>query len=373
MQGDTRLRVMTDLESRSGSQLSKFFTAHGYGSQYDAPRLQNSSKAAKMAAVLQAAERDGRDEELLNAACAHFGIEVASTAKALRESGEQARQVRAWVDVLATRPILQVANNSDAPIRDLVPTILVWSDATGTSLGGSPFWKRALAELPPFSAFAWRIDYLGEAARDTAAKTELHLDFDDAAGQRWRLGHDSVAAIPANAVALQYVDLGERPQPVDDLKLPESVSAQAAPSAERSVFLSYVREDAALVDRLQAFLETNGVTVWRDRDSLIPGENWKATIRRMITESCFAFIACFSSASVSKTKSYMNEELSLARDELRSRNTTNWFVPVMLTDCTLPDLDIGSHGTLADIEQCRLYSDWDRETRRLLTAIRRLA
>lgn len=367
------MRVMTDLESRSGGQLSKFFTAHGYGKQYDAPRLQNSSKAAKVAAVLQAAEREGQDEELLSAACAHFDIEILSPPTALRVPGDQARQVRAWVDVFAAPPILQVANNSDAPIRDLVPTVLVWSETTGASLGGTPFWKHALAELPPFSAFAWRIDHLGEAARDTASKTELHLDFDDAAGQRWRLGHDSVAAIPKNAVALQYVDLTERPQPVEDLKLPESVSAQAAPSAERSVFLSYVREDAALVDRLQHFLETKGVTVWRDRDSLIPGENWKTTIRRMITEGCFAFIACFSSASVTKAKSYMNEELSLARDELRSRNTTNWFVPVMLTDCTLPDLDIGLHGRLTDIEQCRLYSDWDRETRRLLTAIRRLA
>src|SRR5579863_3164965 len=42
------------------------------------------------------------------------------------------------------------------------------------------------------------------------------------------------------------------------------------------VFISYVREDAAAVDRLQRRLEVAGIRVWRDTADLSPGEDWAA-------------------------------------------------------------------------------------------------
>jgi len=38
-------------------------------------------------------------------------------------------------------------------------------------------------------------------------------------------------------------------------------------------FLSYARQDAAMVDRIAADLKAKGIKVWLDRDSLNPGES----------------------------------------------------------------------------------------------------
>jgi len=69
-------------------------------------------------------------------------------------------------------------------------------------------------------------------------------------------------------------------------------------------FISYVREDGRRVDRLQTFLEANGVPVWRDTHDLWPGEDWRAKIREAIAADNLAFIACFSENSEMQEKSY---------------------------------------------------------------------
>ena len=74
-------------------------------------------------------------------------------------------------------------------------------------------------------------------------------------------------------------------------------------------FISYVREDSPRVDQLQKALEAAGIPVWRDTDSLWPGQDWRVKIRRAITDDTLAFIACFSHNSLNRAKSYQNEEL----------------------------------------------------------------
>ena len=44
---------------------------------------------------------------------------------------------------------------------------------------------------------------------------------------------------------------------------------------------------------------------------LWPGEDWRARIRRAITDNALLFIACFSKASISRRFGYQNEELVL--------------------------------------------------------------
>jgi hypothetical protein len=87
----------------------------------------------------------------------------------------------------------------------------------------------------------------------------------------------------------------------------------------RHAFISYVREDADHVDLLQRRLEKAGVRVWRDTADLWPGEDWQAKIRRAIQDDALVFIACFSRKSVARNRSYQNEELVLAVEELRRR------------------------------------------------------
>jgi hypothetical protein len=87
------------------------------------------------------------------------------------------------------------------------------------------------------------------------------------------------------------------------------------------VFISYIRDDQSIVDRLCEELQKRGVEVWLDRTSLQPGQRWKDAIRQAISQGSH-FMACFSSAYTSKDTSYMNEELTLAIEVLRNKYLT---------------------------------------------------
>jgi DNA-binding beta-propeller fold protein YncE len=140
------------------------------------------------------------------------------------------------------------------------------------------------------------------------------------------------------------------------------------------VFISYVREDSHRVDHLQRTLQAAGIPVWRDTADLWPGEDWRAKIRHAITDNALVFIACFSSASLARYRSYQNEELTLAIEQMRLRNPDDsWFVPVRFDECEIPDRDIGGGRTLMSIQRADLFGDRSEDgTARLVAAILRI-
>ena len=145
-------------------------------------------------------------------------------------------------------------------------------------------------------------------------------------------------------------------------------------NAPGHAFISYVREDAHDVDQLQRDLKAAGISVWRDTADLWPGEDWRAKIRRAITDNALVFIACFSSQSTARIKSYQREELALAIDQLRQRRPDDpWLIPVRFDDCPVPDLDLGAGRTLSSIQLADLFGD-RREVQmtRLLATVQRL-
>jgi hypothetical protein len=146
-----------------------------------------------------------------------------------------------------------------------------------------------------------------------------------------------------------------------------------ASADEGHVFISYVREDAERVDRLQRILEAAGVKVWRDTSDLWPGEDWRARIRNAITRNALVFVACFSNASEGKQVSGQNDELVLAVDQLRLRRPdTPWLVPVRFDDVEVPDLDLGAGRTLNSIQRADLIGDtWDHGAAKLVAAVLR--
>jgi hypothetical protein len=110
---------------------------------------------------------------------------------------------------------------------------------------------------------------------------------------------------------------------------------------EGKVFISYVSEDAALVTRLIHDLQEQGITVWHDKNSILPGEHWPNAIRNAIHNGT-AFVACFSSSYAKRSKTYMNEELLLALAEMRQMPKDRvWFIPVLISPCKVPDYEIG--------------------------------
>lgn len=128
--------------------------------------------------------------------------------------------------------------------------------------------------------------------------------------------------------------------------------------SDKHVFISYVREDSEQVDRLCDALERAGIPYWRDRNSLGPGDRWKRKIQEAIQSGSLVFLACFSTASVTRGKSYMNEELTIAVEEYRLRAPDRpWLVPVRLDDVEIPHRDLGAGASIGDINRSDLFGD----------------
>lgn len=135
------------------------------------------------------------------------------------------------------------------------------------------------------------------------------------------------------------------------------------------VFISHLHSNKTIVQRLCDELTSNGLNVWIDRNDIAPGMRWRQSIRRAIRDGAF-FIACFSKQYNERGRTYMNEELILAIEELRLRPTdTAWFIPVKLNRCEIPDRDIGAGATLQDLQYVELYQDWDAGIQRIVDAI----
>jgi hypothetical protein len=133
------------------------------------------------------------------------------------------------------------------------------------------------------------------------------------------------------------------------------------------VFIPYVREDADTVNSIARALRAYDVDVWLDKDDVRPGVRWADAIRQAIGEGAF-YIACFSTAYNARTRSYMNEELTLAIEELRQRATNQqWFIPVLLDQCEIPQRSIGAGETLRSLQWVRLYEDWNEGIARILS------
>lgn len=140
------------------------------------------------------------------------------------------------------------------------------------------------------------------------------------------------------------------------------------------MFISYVHEDASRVDDLQQELAAAGIPVWRDTDNLFPGQNWRTVIRRAISDGSLVFLACFSTNSASRLKTYQNEELLLAIDQIRLRRPdTPWLIPVRFDNCEIPDFDLGAGRTLASLQQADLFGPRRPETTsRLIQAVKQM-
>jgi hypothetical protein len=139
-------------------------------------------------------------------------------------------------------------------------------------------------------------------------------------------------------------------------------------------FVSYVREDADEVENLLSVLRGSSIPVWKDTDNLSPGEDWKQKIREAIEDGSLAFIACFSTSSTQKLKTYMNAELDLAAQQMRLMKPGRaWLLPVRFDACDLPHFDLGGNRTLDSLQRIDLFGPGrDANLGRLITAVMKI-
>ncbi|WP_022877621.1 toll/interleukin-1 receptor domain-containing protein [Microbacterium sp. B19] len=143
----------------------------------------------------------------------------------------------------------------------------------------------------------------------------------------------------------------------------------------KHVFLSYIREDSAQVDKLQRVLEAADFSVWRDTANLWPGDDWQQKIRQAIQGGTLVFLACFSSALKARDTSYQFAELMLAADEYRLRPLdTSWLMTIRFDECEIPSVDLGG-GRFLDrtIHRLDLFGEHESaQQARLITALHRV-
>jgi len=135
------------------------------------------------------------------------------------------------------------------------------------------------------------------------------------------------------------------------------------------VFISYVHEDKAIIDEIYSELVSRGVNVWLDRKSIRAGMRWQLAIKKAIEEGAF-FLACFSPCSTNRNRSHMYEELNIACEEIRNRSdNAEWFIPIRLAECAIPDMNIRSGVTLNSFQRVDLFPNWDTGIFALLNGI----
>jgi hypothetical protein len=135
------------------------------------------------------------------------------------------------------------------------------------------------------------------------------------------------------------------------------------------VFISYVRENEGIVQRLCEDLTKYGVKVWLDKNEIKAGTRWRDAIRAAIEAGDY-FIACFSKDYNKRHRNYMNHELSLAIQVLSEYSVDRaWFIPVLLEKCDVPSRSIGGAETLLDLQWVSLYLNWDEGIKHIIDVV----
>ena len=141
--------------------------------------------------------------------------------------------------------------------------------------------------------------------------------------------------------------------------------------AKKHLFLSYVRESSAEVERLRDDLIQSGETVWWDRD-IPPGANWKQEIRQALKDA-YAFVLCLSKEMEERGSSGAFPEIRDAIAIYRELAPGGIFIiPVRLSECEVPTFEIDSTTMLDDLQFVDLFPAAQRSAsvRRLVAALR---
>lgn len=136
-----------------------------------------------------------------------------------------------------------------------------------------------------------------------------------------------------------------------------------------NAFISYVSDNKEIIERIVSELETRGARIWLDRNDIEPGVPWASAIRNAIRKQNY-FVACFSKASAVRRKSFMNEEILVAIEELRQHQPdAKFFIPVKIDECDIPPFDIGAGRTILDLQWICLYPNFSEAVNRIANAI----
>ncbi len=122
------------------------------------------------------------------------------------------------------------------------------------------------------------------------------------------------------------------------------------------VFLSYAHVDAEWVDKLKSALEDRGVTVWRDKENIRPGDYFAEALEKGIESSRTVVIAITSASLKSK---WVSEEYRRALTLANQRKTR-------IIACILGDVEVPGFLSSREYINFSQESDFDFNVDRLI-------
>jgi hypothetical protein len=103
------------------------------------------------------------------------------------------------------------------------------------------------------------------------------------------------------------------------------------------IFLCHAHEDKPRVHELYQSLEVAGYHPWLDEKDLLPGQDWRREIRKIIENPYNIIVVCLSSNSTSK-RGVVQWEIKRALDTLdQMPEDTIYIIPAFLEPCQPPD------------------------------------
>jgi hypothetical protein len=251
-----------------------------------------------------------------------------------------------------------------------------WGIAAGRHLLGEAKLLKAAQLLGQSHCAPARFNRLPDVVRNLIEEARKELE---GSIELWRRLKDpeSDATINPNGQEAQRVlddlDGGVLTNyPLEPIELDRNVDRaieQSAPEdkverglmAKKHVFISYCHENRTEVSQLVADLEGAGEAVWWDQ-KLLPGQNLKREVRKAI-EDAYAVVVCLSAELAARNRTGVYPEIRDAIEILRQYAPGSiYLVPVRLSDCEVPDLEISGTETLKSLLYIDLFPAQNRQT-----------
>jgi formylglycine-generating enzyme required for sulfatase activity/Tfp pilus assembly protein PilF len=120
----------------------------------------------------------------------------------------------------------------------------------------------------------------------------------------------------------------------------DTPNAKNGQGEKLKVFLCHASEDGATVGKLASRLREMGwLKVWRDKDDLLPGQNWELEIPKEVKNSQLIIICLSNNIAAKIIKgSYINKEFKLALEVAEKQPPgAISIIPLRLEECTVPE------------------------------------
>ncbi len=109
------------------------------------------------------------------------------------------------------------------------------------------------------------------------------------------------------------------------------------PSGKPRIFLCHASEDKPRVRELYRQLKQAGYHPWLDKEDLLPGQDWRHEIEKMIRDPYNIIVVCLSNNSVTK-RGVVQQEIKRALDVLDyTPEGSIYLIPARLEECQVPD------------------------------------